>query len=103
MKDHRVLDAAADRPDLTKKGLLKIHDVTYSDSGVYSCIGNVFVCVCVCVCVHLHLCETLCRVCRTGGSPILFCFVFFFCRSRLAVSAVDSRKTWRTHTKKKQK
>ena len=40
MKDHEVLDKSS-RLDLNKKGMLRIQEVTYSDSGFYSCIGMV--------------------------------------------------------------
>ena len=38
LKDHVPL-VKSHKYDLNKKGMLRIQDVTYSDSGVYSCIG----------------------------------------------------------------
>ncbi len=105
MKDHRVLDAAADRPDLTKKGLLKIHDVTYSDSGVYSCIGNVFVCVCVCVCVCVST-SIFVRRCAVfvepAGRRSSFVLFFFSVGPAWPSPLLTPEKHGHTH-KKKQK
>lgn len=39
MKDHTYL-VKSQKYELNKKGMLRIKDVTYSDSGVYSCIGT---------------------------------------------------------------
>lgn len=38
MKDHVQLSKNY-KHELNKKGMLRIRDVMYSDSGVYSCIG----------------------------------------------------------------
>lgn len=38
MKDHTAL-VRSQKHEFNKKGMLRIKEVTYSDSGVYSCIG----------------------------------------------------------------
>jgi hypothetical protein len=39
MKDH-ILLVKNPKHELNKKGMLRIRDATFSDSGVYSCIGK---------------------------------------------------------------
>ena len=39
MKDH-ILLVKNSKHEFNKKGMLRIRDATFSDSGVYSCIGN---------------------------------------------------------------
>jgi len=41
MKDHIQLTKSP-KHELNKKGMLRIRDVMYSDSGVYSCVGGLF-------------------------------------------------------------
>lgn len=41
MKDH-ILLVRSDKHDVNKKGTLRIREVTFSDSGVYSCIGMAY-------------------------------------------------------------
>ena len=40
MKDH-ILLVKNPKHELNKKGMLRIRDATFSDSGVYSCIGKI--------------------------------------------------------------
>ena len=41
MKDH-ILLVRSEKHDVNKKGTLRIREVTFSDSGVYSCIGILY-------------------------------------------------------------
>ena len=40
MKDHESLDNKNKKYELNKKGMLRIQDIAFSDSGVYSCVGK---------------------------------------------------------------